>query len=249
MAVDETGTVRWSYVDGDISYEFRMADPAMDASGNIFVVYNPGRYYGTMVIRPTSTGIDVIAGTYWGGSSGQPAPFDFYYTELTGPDASGLYGIVKYGNDCNPNCANGTTTAQDYTWNGTTYVGGAVRVDTPGVGATPRPSPTPSATPSVVAPTVPAGSYALDADAGQIQCGPGICADVAVHWIRVSVNGDSVTADLCASQDALTDKQTCTIAGGDTSWWSGWTGTRQGTTAVITPPAAQAGPYGWCPAQ
>ena len=118
LVVDGTGTVRWSKAFGQsVDYVFELAKPATDKTGNIFIKYNPGRYDGVAIVRPTSTSMKVLAGGY-----DDKAPLSFYYAELQGPGSNGRYTIVAYNNNCIPDCATGTVTSQTYTWNGTTYV-------------------------------------------------------------------------------------------------------------------------------
>jgi hypothetical protein len=106
--VDAAGRVKWSSAPGTVQYTWEAASPATDASGNIFVKYNPGRYDGYQVFRPTANGMTGLA--------------DFYYAELIGPGSTGYYQIRQYDNDCNPSCAQGTTTSKLYSWNGAEYV-------------------------------------------------------------------------------------------------------------------------------
>jgi len=126
LAVDSTGTVTWnSGVPADVnSQEFALANPATDASGNIFITYNPGRYDGVMILHPTDTGMEILAGSYY--EDIDPAattsyPNDFYQSQLVGPGSDGLYQIAKSVNDCVPDCASGQTTTQVYAWNGQSY--------------------------------------------------------------------------------------------------------------------------------
>lgn len=105
---------------GSIYYSWSLADPAMDKNGLIFMNYNPGRYNGVAILRPTSIGIDVMA---W---PSQPEgvseeTIDLYYAELEGPGTDGTYDIVKFANDCTPSCADGTITSERFRWNGTTF--------------------------------------------------------------------------------------------------------------------------------
>ena len=113
VVVDAKGKVRWkaadqSYYGEGHAYGWKMAEPATDSTGNLFVSYNPGRYDGIVIYRPTSTGMRLVD--------------DFYYAELSDPDSAGRYRIRKYTNDCEPSCAGGTTTSRLYSWNGTSYV-------------------------------------------------------------------------------------------------------------------------------
>lgn len=127
LAVDSSGIVTWnSGVPADVSsQQFSLAHPATDASGNVFITYNPGRYEGVMILHPSDTGIDILAGSYY--ENHDPAatssyPNDFYDSQLIGPGSDGLYQIAKSVNNCDPDCASGQTTTQVYTWDRQSYV-------------------------------------------------------------------------------------------------------------------------------
>ncbi|MGW4094908.1 hypothetical protein ACWEH3_34375 [Nocardia sp. NPDC004718] len=79
----------------------------VDASGNLFVLYNPGRYDGVMAIVPIDGGISSI---------------DRYNARLIGPGADGQFTIEYKHHDCTPSCADGPTTSEIQHWNGTDYV-------------------------------------------------------------------------------------------------------------------------------
>jgi len=121
LAVDNTGSVKWSTASKDNHVTYELADPATDASGNIFIVYNPGRYDGVMIMRPTNDSIEVLATSY-SSYIEQATPLYFYSATLIGPGPDGLYQIEQASNDCNPNCAAGTTTYTTFAWDGITYV-------------------------------------------------------------------------------------------------------------------------------
>jgi len=121
LAVDSTGSARWSTESSDNHVTYKLADPATDASGNIFIVYNPGRYDGVMILHPTSESIEVLADSY-ASYQEQASPLFFYYAKLVGPGTDGLYQIEQFDNDCVPSCAEASPTSSMYAWNGTTYV-------------------------------------------------------------------------------------------------------------------------------
>ncbi|MCL2466485.1 MAG: hypothetical protein FWF02_11450 [Micrococcales bacterium] len=121
LAADLNGKVVWSLALTDLYYELKVANPGTDSSGNVFVMYNPGRYDGVIVLRPTPTSIDVLVGTASG--EGDPVTsLDFYSAYLS--MVSGMYEVTVRKNDCDPDCADGTPSSTTYTWNGTTYVAG-----------------------------------------------------------------------------------------------------------------------------
>lgn len=107
-----------------VTSHFGFPSPATDTTGNTFVTYNPGRYDGVLVLVPARDGFEDIGWeqestandpSYWG-------RFAIYYAELVGPGADGQYTIRQSSNDCDPSCADGTTTYEDLRWNGTDYV-------------------------------------------------------------------------------------------------------------------------------
>lgn len=119
VLVDRQGRVRWALpgkAEERAQYEFALAEPATDSTGLYFINYNPGRYNGLTVLRPSPTGMDVIAGWY-----SNPMGQDLYYARLDGIGPDGKYTIIQSRNDCTPDCATGTTTEQRLKWNGTEF--------------------------------------------------------------------------------------------------------------------------------
>ena len=110
-------------VSAETAEPFGFANPATDATGNIFVQYNPGRYDGVLVLIPNSGGFENIG---WDTSSSYTQHFmgkhAYYYAQVVGPGADGEYMIRQSHNDCIPDCASGTVTTQDLHWNGSDYV-------------------------------------------------------------------------------------------------------------------------------
>lgn len=126
--IDSDGVVRWRHRIDDMFFEYRVASPGTDASGNLFVIYNPGRYDGVSVMRPTTDSIEIrygfeVYGDTWTGGVPRSDPLSLggYHAELIGPGQDGLYQIEQFHNDCTPGCANGTTTSRVYAWNGSDY--------------------------------------------------------------------------------------------------------------------------------
>lgn len=128
-ALDARGEVRWSYRNTSMyamspvgtpdSYSGidPLVDRAVDANGHLFVLYNPGRYNGIIVLAPTQDGFEDF-GTL-------PAPDDyqgvFYYAEVIGETTDGAFIIEGSANDCIPSCAGGTVTSVQYTYDGSDY--------------------------------------------------------------------------------------------------------------------------------
>lgn len=97
------------------------ANPPVDATGNVFVVYNPGRYDGVLVLVPDANGFQDIGWTnpsihYQGGR------LAYYYSSLQGPGSDGRYTIRQSDNSCAPSCAEGTVNSKILQWNGNEYV-------------------------------------------------------------------------------------------------------------------------------
>src|SRR5581483_6003468 len=91
----------------------------VDARGNIFVDYNPGRYNGVVVIVPTGTGLDDLG-------SLPPPPDDyagrFYCATTTDRDGDGVFEVVepKFC-ECAPDCEPDAS-AHTYRWEGSDYI-------------------------------------------------------------------------------------------------------------------------------
>lgn len=117
--VDAAGAIRFRR-DWEWGTEIGLNDPATDASGNVFVTYNPGRYDGIIVLRPVPYGVESFGSL--------PAPDDYsgagpfgYYAEAVDDNGDGLLEILQYDNDCTPSCAGGTVTTTRYAWTGSGY--------------------------------------------------------------------------------------------------------------------------------
>ncbi|MFT4126231.1 MAG: hypothetical protein QM662_08380 [Gordonia sp. (in: high G+C Gram-positive bacteria)] len=115
VAVDGQGATRWAYSE-NIHYEWNLATPASDVTGHIFVIYNPGRYRGVIVLIPTPAGFAPFSHDYRTGLN------RYYSAELIGPDPTIGYSITLSANDCSPTCADGTVSTRTIHWNGSAYV-------------------------------------------------------------------------------------------------------------------------------
>ncbi|MFD0067226.1 hypothetical protein [Streptomyces sp. NPDC056690] len=101
--------------------ELRFATPESDTTKNTFVIYNPGRYDGVLVLVPNKDGFEDIGWSspmehYRGGK------LAYYNARLAGPGGGGRYAIVKSENSCDPSCAEGATTNITLHWNGHEYL-------------------------------------------------------------------------------------------------------------------------------
>ena len=119
VLIDQQGKVRWALpgtAEQRAQYEFSLADPATDNTGLYFINYNPGRYNGLTVLRPSATGMDVVTGWY-----SKPLGQDLYFARLDGIGSDGKYTIIKSKLDCTPDCARGPVTEQRLKWNGSEF--------------------------------------------------------------------------------------------------------------------------------
>ncbi len=110
-------------VDANWSMEnpLRFAAPATDSTKNTFVIYNPGRYDGVLVLVPTADGFADIgwksADEHYSGGR-----FAFYYARPVGPGKDGEYAIVHSIKGCDPSCAEGATAKVTLRWDGHDYL-------------------------------------------------------------------------------------------------------------------------------
>ena len=115
--LDSAATVQWQTHIEQACYGLHLADPPTDSSGNLFVIYNPGRYDGVLVLRPSPSGIDDL-GTAFVNGEGR------FYSAQPVADQNGQYDIVQIANDCDPDCASGQHTVETFSWNGSDYAPG-----------------------------------------------------------------------------------------------------------------------------
>lgn len=108
----------WKRATDGVVVQLRLASPIGDASGNAFLIYNPGRYNGVTVLRPDPRGGIATLNTFWGDYEGQAR---FYNSRLLPLNRDGLYVIRHSEHGCDPSCAKGSTTSIDYQWNGMDY--------------------------------------------------------------------------------------------------------------------------------
>ncbi|MFD7847106.1 hypothetical protein ACFV4K_29780 [Nocardia sp. NPDC059764] len=104
---DSKGTDITTIVVTAYKSELYFAPTPVDAGGNLFVLYNPGRYDGVMALVPVKGSVKSI---------------DRYNARLLGPGPDGQFTIEYKHHDCTPSCAEGPTTTEIQHWNGTDYV-------------------------------------------------------------------------------------------------------------------------------
>ncbi|MCY1137671.1 hypothetical protein OWR29_06640 [Actinoplanes sp. Pm04-4] len=119
LAFDSAGKVRWRRHYDRMWYEGAPARPGTDATGNLFVNFNPGRYNGVIVLRPVADGFQDFA-TLPDLDSGYAERF--YSARLVLNKSTNTYKVRSELNDCEPDCASGTIHVQDYHYNGKDYV-------------------------------------------------------------------------------------------------------------------------------
>ena len=99
------------------------ADPATDATSNVFITYNPGRYNGVLVLVPTADGFEDIG---WDSTDVHYSGRRAYYNAELGPlGADGNYTIRQFHREAPPGCAGSVcevTTSQELHWTGTDYL-------------------------------------------------------------------------------------------------------------------------------
>lgn len=102
---DESGQVVSDKILGGIlAYAFQTIGE--DSNHNLYITYNPGRYPGIIVLKPTSNGFQDF------GSDSFPRTYSGrFYNAITSTESDGSYEIVLSQNDCDPSCAGGTITS------------------------------------------------------------------------------------------------------------------------------------------
>lgn len=114
-AVNDDEVVLWSVQTSEM-LTMSPAATDQDATGNVFINYDPGRYNGVIVLRPTAEGFDdlqTLPGEQPGGR--------FYYAAPVGEPEDEV-SIWQYTNDGIPDYATGTVTKEQFVWDGTDYV-------------------------------------------------------------------------------------------------------------------------------
>lgn len=121
--VDSAGRTRlsrdWSWGCGEIEPN----RPATDKTGNVFLKYNPGRYYGVIVLRSAGGRIEDFGSLPAGGDAYEgKGPFGYYAETQDAHPRDGVLEIKQFSNNCNPSCAGGALTSEVFVWDGHRYV-------------------------------------------------------------------------------------------------------------------------------
>jgi hypothetical protein len=113
--IDTAGRLRWSYTMPGM-YSLAPAPKPIDATGHVFLNYNPGRYNGVIVLGAIGGGFDDF-----GSLPKQDDPVGGRFYSATATDVNGTYEIDVAINNCVPTCANGKLEHTIYQWTGTAY--------------------------------------------------------------------------------------------------------------------------------
>lgn len=114
IAIDSRDVIRWRYHTEGL-YRLAPAETPQDETGNLFVVYNPGRYDGVTVLRPNTKGFETFDSIPNDGDR-------FYGGWVEDVDNDGAVEIVILINDCDPSCAEGFKGYETYRWIDDDYV-------------------------------------------------------------------------------------------------------------------------------
>jgi hypothetical protein len=133
-AIDDKGRVRWSSnVAGyealaPAGVEPNQTEPAVDspqdATGNVFINYNPGRYNGVIVLRPTAADFENFGSLPASGDYAAP----WYGADVVDRNHDGVFEIEETVY-CHPECTARGDTIVTYSWNGRGYVKTSQRFD------------------------------------------------------------------------------------------------------------------------
>lgn len=119
IAYDMDGAILWSWY-SEFQYTLEpwgttSGTPSVDAAGHVFFRFNPGRYDGVIILVPTSDGFDDFGSLPAADGSTEGR---FYSADVVDDNGDGIYEVVVATNDCNPDCAGGSTTFATYRWDG-----------------------------------------------------------------------------------------------------------------------------------
>jgi hypothetical protein len=121
-AIDAAGVSRWSW-STPLTY---LIEPygakdglggSTDARGHLFVRWNPGRYYGVIVLNPTVDGFEDFGSL----PNDTQTTGRFYPAETGDVNGDGALDITVEKNNCKPDCAGGIHTSDTYRWDGSDF--------------------------------------------------------------------------------------------------------------------------------
>lgn len=122
LAVDDAGSVVWDprWHTGEYMTLYgptKMDAGPVDAQGNVFIEWNPGRYNGVTVLVPTDDGFDDLRTAPSGDTLGR-----FYSGSVVDDDQDGTYEVLLEINSCFFSCAEGPLYQTTFDWNGADFV-------------------------------------------------------------------------------------------------------------------------------
>lgn len=105
---DENGKVVFNKIlEGLNAYALQTI--GQDSNQNLYITYNPGRYPGIIVLKPTTSGLQNF------GTDSFPRTYNGrFYNAVTSTESDGSYTIVLSRNDCDPSCAGGNITSTNW---------------------------------------------------------------------------------------------------------------------------------------
>jgi hypothetical protein len=96
--------------------------PAVDRTGNVFLRYNPGRYYGVIIVRAAGGRLESFGTLPADGEYEGSGPFGYYASTHDDRPHDGVLEIRQFHNHCDPSCADGALSNETYAWDGRRYV-------------------------------------------------------------------------------------------------------------------------------
>jgi hypothetical protein len=118
IVTDGANNIQFRYDNQEFKDKLTPANDGVDKAGNLFIVFNPGRYDGVVVLRPTRNGFDNF------GTLPNPGDYNsrFYSARIVDTNGDGVFEIQQDSNDCNPSCASAKVVTATFFWNGADYV-------------------------------------------------------------------------------------------------------------------------------
>lgn len=102
--------------------ELEPGQPATDKTGNVFLTYNPGRYYGVIVLRGIGARLEDFGSLPPGGDEYEGSgPFGYYAETQDTHPRDGVLEIKQFSNNCRPSCAGAALGSELFVWDGHRY--------------------------------------------------------------------------------------------------------------------------------